>query len=293
MLTSARKTMGELRRHVDARATPEQLREIMNWVEQAPDGQVGFVPVSMLGRYVGHYEKLGLPSHARISLDAGAIEKCYPGGFEIRLLEAALYENMCSLFNLTRREQSAIPPNEPSGAMTLKIARKNHGSLMRATVVSACHFVEGYVNCLATDYLAKHGDEVNDKDLILLTEWDAAKQRYRFVSTRDKLVQYPRIISHSSFPPLDENNCDELAFFVTVTKEFRDSITHASASFDIREQYPKKEQIFWSLSQETVDKVVDTSIALVRRVAKVVHDREPGWLHDRAQNGSFADEVFE
>lgn len=129
--------------------------------------------------------------------------------------------------------------------------------------------------------------------MVLLTEWDPSRNRSRFISTRDKLIQYPRILTGQEFPPLDENNCAELQFFVTVAKDFRDAIVHASASLDPKEDYPKKELLIAGIKHLEVAKIVDAAISLVRKIDMLVKGREPKWLHDREERGTFSDAVFE
>ena len=59
------------------------------------------------------------------------------------------------------------------------------------------------------------------------------------------------------------------------------------------EDYPKKEKLFVSLGPDDVAKVIDASIALVRRMETEVHGRPQKWLRDRDEDGLFPDDVFE
>ena len=212
----------------------------------------------------------------------------------MRLLEASLFEDMCALFNSCRDADVQAPRELPVADMTRKIAVKRHAALKRATMSAAFYFVEGYINGLATSFMHGHGNTLDEKEKTLLTEWDASKSRYRSVSTRDKLVQYPRIITRSQFPPIDENNCPELAYFVTTAKDFRDAVVHASASLDPLKDYPRKETFFISLDQGDVEKIIDTAVGLVRRIEVLLHGEGLVWLKDRdPATGYFPDSVFE
>lgn len=228
-----------------------------------------------------------------MSIDPWCVGRDYPGGFEVRLLEASLFEDMCALYNQAHEAFATIPRSRRPGEMDLKIAKKQHASLMRATVSAAFYFVEGYINCLAADYVHTNGERISEKDRMDLTEWDSSKNRYRSVSTRDKLVKYPRIVTGATFPPIDESNCPELKYFVTTAKSFRDAIVHASASFDPVEDYPKKERIFVGLNQDEVAKIVDTVVALVERIETLVNGQPPRWLQRRDSRGVFPNTVFE
>ena len=99
-----------------------------------------------------------IPPHARISVDYLGIGIEYPGGFEVRLLDASLFEDMCALFNNCRRADLDCPRELPPGDIKRKIAAKYHAALKRATISSAFYFVEGYINCLASDFMHDHSD---------------------------------------------------------------------------------------------------------------------------------------
>jgi hypothetical protein len=164
----------------------------MAWIERTIEpNQACCMPAGMLADDFAIYAKMKLPPHAPVSIDPLCIGLNYPGGFEVRLLEASLFEDMCSLFNQSHECFAAIPRSHSPGAIIRKIVAKRHASLMRSTVSAAFYFVEGYVNCLATDHVHAHGKQLSEKDRVLLTEWDSSRNRYRFVNTRDKLVQYP------------------------------------------------------------------------------------------------------
>lgn len=294
LLANLRKMVEQFRSQYGVRASRSQILALVDWIQRNIDpGQACYLPVGMLSNELSLYSDMKLSPHARISIDIDGTWRDYPGGFEVRLLEASLYEDMCSLFNLLHESHKSIPEDRPAGAMDLKIAAKRHVALMRATMSSAFYFVESYVNGLATDYLYNHTEQLTEKDRLLLTEWDSTKSRFRSLSMRDKLVQYPRIMTRSTYPPIDENNCAELRYFVNTAKDFRDAVVHASPSFDPIDDYPKKEKLFMALKQDEVTKIVDTSIALVRKIETTVKGSAQKWLRDRSENGLFADDVFE
>ena len=284
----------EMRQQFGITVSSDHIFALLSWIEgHISAGQACYMPLGMLSDIVSFYRDLKLPPHARVSLDPLCIGREYPGGFEVRLLEASLFEDMCSLLNESYKSFAAIPRFRPAGSLDQKIASKRHAAIMRATVSAAFYFVEAYINGLAVDHIHKNANSLSENDRVLLTEWDAANNRYRAVSTRDKLVKYTRIITGSAFPPIDENSCSELKYFVTTAKYFRDAIVHASASFDPAEDYPKKEGFFVGLKQEEVNTIVDTAIALVDKIETLVNGHPPKWLRRRGTDGIFPDEVFE
>jgi len=295
LISKLRLVVSTMREEFGVCASRSELLEFMAWLERDTlRGQVCYLPKGTLSEYLSLYDAMDFPEHARISVDWSGVGVDYPGKFEVRLLEASLFEDMCAIFNCCREADAQAPRDLPFSELKRKIAVKRHAALKRAAMSAAFYFVEGYINGLATDFMHKNGSSLSDKEKMLLTEWDASKNRYKSVSTRDKLVQYPRIITRAQFPPLDENNCPELAYFVTTAKEFRDAVVHASASLDPLQDYPRKETLFIRLNQREVEKVVDTAVALVRRIEILVHGNCRTWLKDRdVMAGSFPDSVFE
>ena len=240
LVSRLRSSLDGMRSHYGVMVSRER---IFAWIQAiqriiAP-GQVCYVPVGLLAKDLTFYSKMAFPPHTRIRIDPQCVGRDYPNGFEVRSLEVSLYEDMSWLFNLAQECYMGVHSMQPKGETNRKLALKQHAALMRATMSAAFYFVESYINCVAADYLFDHPDVPNEKDKSLLTEWDSTKSRYRFVSTRDKPVNYPRIVTGVAFPPIDENNCPELKYFVTTAKAFRDAIVHASVTFDPIENYPK------------------------------------------------------
>ena len=229
--------------------------------------------------------------HCRVGIDVHGLGPDYPPFLELRLLEATFYEDMCSLFNAAR-----ISSIEREKRQVSKSELKTSVALYRATLSAAFYFVECYLNGLATAHLLSGGTpSLKESDLGLLREWNYQAKRPKFVSTRDKLLQYPRILTGASHPPIQESNCPELALFVNKAKMFRDAIVHASPAPDISTSVPEKEQAIFSLRFEDIEQIVDTAIALVIKIESVVHGGTQGlpWLKQRYPRSPFPEEVFE
>jgi hypothetical protein len=229
---------------------------------------------------------------------------------EIRIIEAALFEDMCAMFNwawdLTPR---CIRP------AATKRDIKAAGAARRGTVVAAFYLIEAYLNSLAFDHVANHNDHLSEADLGKLTEWDYGKNRQRFVSFRDKLLGYPRIILGVAAPPLQENNCPEIAFLLRQAKNFRDAIVHANPKPDPNTLEVEKDLAFWKIgscnpifqadagssssSQELETnlwmRTADNAIEVVAKIETVIHGDVSRlfWLTRRPEGGPFPESVFE
>jgi hypothetical protein len=201
LLANLRSYVDSMRAEYGVKIKHDEITALLQRIHQSITcGQACYMPVAMLAEVFSYHSQLNLPPHARISLDPLCVARDYPGSFEVRILEASLYEDMCALFNLSQEHYATIPTTQPPGAMDRKLAAKRHLALMRATLSAAFYFVESFVNGLATNYLYNHAGAISEKDRMMLTEWDSSKRRYRFVTTRDKLIHYPRLVTGARFP---------------------------------------------------------------------------------------------
>lgn len=249
------------------------------------------------------------PEHTQLSLDIHGVKPATAPG-EVRILEAALFEDMCALFN---RAWDLAPAASADGAA--KPLRKECAASRRATVLAAFYTIEAYLNSLAFDYLM-HADREPSADMDMITEWDHKRERPKLVGFRDKLLQYPRIITGARQPPLQESNCSPLRELLDVSKALRDSVVHASPRPDPFGTHSSKELRFWRLGSTTpitfqsasgemqpetadptrlVTSTVDNAIALIRTIEHTVHGhvKRLFWVHDRADDGRFPLSVFE
>jgi hypothetical protein len=252
-------------------------------------GHACYVPVWKLSEWLSKYDAVGFDPHCRISIDPHCIGKDYPGGFEVRQLEITLFEDMASLFNLAREKYTQTVGTRDAAKEDLKRAV----ALYRATVSAAFYFVECFMNELAADYVWKRRPSLSANDLASLTEWDDRRQRAKLLSTREKLVNYPRIITGSQYPPLDEGNCPELKFIVTKAKDFRDAIVHASTARKDEKGEFDKEHAVMQLKYDTTEQIVDAAVSLIRKIESATSKRELHWLIGRAEDGFFPARVFD
>ena len=198
---------------------------------------------------------------------------------------------MCALFNLARESHLNRRDTESKQAVKERVA------LQRATVVASFNVIEAYLNGLAFDHVELNGKKLDDAAKALLTEWDPVKQRpLRYLSLREKLLKYPRLIMGVEHPPLQENNCVELKFVVETAKRVRDAIVHASPAPNIVTLDPEKEIAVHGVDFETAEQVVDATVTLIRKVEEKINggdNRLRGWLHARSPDGAFPDVAFE
>jgi hypothetical protein len=248
------------------------------------------------------------PEHTLVSFDVHGL---YPRGTrgEVRILEAALFEDMCALFNRAiGLFADAAAPNASKPLI------KECAALRRATVLAAFYTVEAYLNSIAFDFLINQATGASVQDLERITEWDSQRNRERLVSFREKLLRYPKIILKLEHPPLQENNCPEMKFLLEESKAFRDAIVHANPRPGPRGISASKELLFWRIgsvtpvsagrgqsrsdgqnTEELWVKTIDSAIVLLEKLETVIHGNTSRlfWLQRRGPDGLFSASVFD
>lgn len=293
-----RSEIDKLRAWCGAKAHPRVYEKFVSKfqleLKEAQRKNFGLLPKYVIDDLFSHYDAVirdfdKLPLHARIGIDVLGVRSDKRAGVEIYILETMLYENMCALLNLTAgQDKLAQVPN--SSKRTCKEA----AALKRACATMAFYFVEAYLNGIGFDYYVEHEKDLPEAEIKFLTEWDRDRQRPFLVGLRDKLLHYPRIIMGKDHPPLQEDNCSELKFFLETAKLIRDSIVHASPKLDPTSFEPVKERLFMNLHLDDCCKIVDTTIALVRKIETTIagSDSRLPWLKNRGTDGLFEDSVF-
>ncbi|HYL74119.1 MAG TPA: hypothetical protein VEU96_07915 [Bryobacteraceae bacterium] len=290
--------IASLRKLYNVHAKDEQLLGFLSTLleeDRKHPHEIVYLPASFLNeRFLKFYDFL--PAHARIGIDPHGIRPAH-SLFEVRQLDATLFEDVCSLFNLARNQHDEVGSRSQPRAPF-----KQMHALFRATLSAVFYLVEGYLNGLAFDHVLRFSSTMTEEDYSLMTEWDAKKNRVKFVSTRDKLLQYPRIILGLTAPPLQESNCPEMKLIVG-SKAIRDSIVHCSPFPDVgsrartplgNEPFVTKEELFYSLSMTQVEEIVDGAISLVHKINNLVHrERDLDWLHTRGEDGFFSKATFD
>jgi len=236
------------------------------------------------GAIVDKYDSL--PGHIRFGIHLGDLRQ-NDGEHELHLLEQILHEDVCCLFNLAKSSLNASNSNP-------KYFQKKESALFRACVVASFNFVECYLNAIAFDFLLKKKKHLEQKEIDLLSEFDSKADRRRFVSLRDKLLKYPKTILALEHPPFDENNNDDARIFLEYAKGIRDAIVHAKPTPD-EIRIESSEQAIYSLAFQDVEKIVDASINLVKKIESLVNPNSIRleWLMQKGGDGYFAESSFE
>lgn len=169
---------------------------------RAVPGKDFLLPKFLIKEYFLSYGKVFpgfdvLPEHASIGFHDGTGRKSV-GEIEVYLLEAKLYEDMCGLFNLAKEIAGKVDAHKQGKSKT---DSKKLEACCRATATSAFYFVESYLNGLAYDHYVTHMKSLDVKSNQILTEWDIQKNCPCYLSLREKILQYPRIILGSTHPP--------------------------------------------------------------------------------------------
>lgn len=232
------------------------------------------------------------PQHAHISLRPLGRQEAT--AVEVVLLEAILFENMAALFNLALDYQCEVQETRQklegnrSRAKEYKRVIKTSRALQFGVVFNAVTFFEAYLNGLAADYYWSNLGKLDKEAESIL------KDRPRYLTLREKALKYQQIVGGYEHPPLQESNCGELKFILTRAKDLRDALAHPSAIPQEDLRLPK-EHLLFSLDFDEVSRLVDQVIALVRKLEQTIHGDEKRlhWLHERGNDGRFADDAFD
>lgn len=284
LASEIRPLVAQLREHYGVRVDRTRMIELLEHLRMG-GGRTAYLVKIAIESFFGRYENMipdfdRLPAHARVGLSITR-EEAEIGKSDLWLLEEKLFEDACALFNLAREfSRSAQAPD--ASKRDVKTAE----ALARATVIASFNFLEAYLNGIAADYFVRHPD-VDPRTRALLLE------EPRYVGLRDKALQYPKIYLGLVHPPLTEDNCPELALVLSKAKTTRDSIVHASPLID-QELGVAKEMQFFLLPMSDVEEIVDSTIALVRKIEETIGRNSIllEWLADRGDDGFFQEEAF-
>lgn len=290
-----------LRRHLGTKTSQGELIAFLAHAEKGPSGNIAFIPKLWLAAQCRHYARVApsfdlAPAHAWIGLNPGVM--AVRGTWEMRLLDATMYEDMATLYNAAASQREAA---EGRGVGGEKQALKARDALCRATVMAAFNFVESYLNGMAFDCLARYGDQLSPREVEVLVEWDDTRGRRRYQRFRDKVLQYPKIALRAAEPPLDETRSPALRYILAQAKDIRDAVAHPSprvgrlvtAESEAFEEFDK-ESIVYAVSWETADQVARNAVTLVRELESAVTGslEAVDWLMDVAEDGRFPDASF-
>jgi ribosome-associated translation inhibitor RaiA len=278
-----------IRQHYGIRVSASELLRFLDQVEKAPPGKGiqitkhNYLELSdHASKFIKHFDRL--PSHARIEFSMNET-----AGVEIYQLEAKFYEDMCALYNAWARVETML------GKYSTKVEIKHEAALYRATLVSVFNFIECFLNGLAYEYYLNNEKQLSQAVKDQLREWDSAKKKPKYLNFRDKLLIYPKIITASTHPPVQESHCPEMKILVEQIKLVRDAIAHASPGPHPEGWGDGKEQKLLNPDPVELNNAVDAAIGLARRLS-LACGHSPDrllWIEDRdSTTGTFPDSVF-
>ena len=282
------RNLKEMRDHYAVKAPSKALLRVLTQTESVPDGKSIMISKHIYStffkhpeRYVADYARL--PLHARFEFNVRHMDSV-----EIWILEAVFYEDMCALYNAWVLAERGLTARSP------KSERKRASALYRSMIVSVFNFEESFLNGLAYEHYLANEKSLSQATKDELREWDSKRNQSRYLSFRAKLLVYPRLISGSATPPLQESNCAEMKFLLEKSKILRDAVAHASPGMAVETTAIGKEEIIMNPDPEEAKRAVDAAISLARKLniaCKHTPDRL-FWLDDRAQDGLFPSKVF-
>ena len=244
----------------------------------------------IFGNYTDEWVRwASFPPHVLVYLDYTA-ESYRPKQFDWRLPEASLYEDMCVAYN------GAVRCGELASAMEVPVpAPKLRDCFLRTAVLSAFYFVEAYLNGVAFDYQSRHANNISPQDTRLLLEWDQQANREKWITLKEKIQAYPKIILGLQHPPLTETNSEEMKLLISTAKEVRDAIVHqAPRPNPLTKEVGPKVKSFMHLRSGDTTEIVDAAISLVQRLNEILGQNGImlDWLVGRDATGKFPEKAF-
>ncbi|MPZ49518.1 MAG: hypothetical protein GEU75_09515 [Dehalococcoidia bacterium] len=285
-INNVRKKVRELRSVLHIICDGKELREILSEVESQKK-TVGYLSKGYLDTIM-RLERVqpaakDLPIHTRMGFTLQRPpDKTHP---ELFLLEAKLYEDMCSLFNMCFCGFLHEDTGGVFNGFAPLVPIKARDALIRASFVAAFEFIEAYLNGIALDYLYLHQD-ADEKTVSLLTE------QPRHISFRDKALQYPKIVKGSQHPLLTEGNCPELALLIEHANT-RGALVHPAAW--MIDSIRTKQDAFFTTKLAELCEIVDAAVGFVLKVEAKIERRSVivDWILPRAADGLFPAESFQ
>lgn len=283
----------DLRQRYGVKASSSELIEFLKFGQAAPPGQATMPQVVHVRKFFHDYSKVFpdsklLPAHARIVFDYHGIGPNGDPDTGIRLLEATIYEDMAALWNLLDERASDDNPKR------MPRERKTQYALRRATVSTAVYFLEAYLNGLAFDFLADPNSVFTEEDKSVLSDWDFENNRPRYLSLKDKILKFQRIILKTQHAPIQPTNSPSMKKILDLAECFRNPLAHPAPHFHPISGKQDKELAIYDINIEHARNAVDSAVDLSMKLEEIFHGdhcRIP-WLLPRTPAGPFPEEAF-
>ena len=287
------KEIKDLRRKYGVKASSSELIAFLEFGKAAPPGQVILPRVVDVCKFFHDYSKVFsnskyLPAHARILFDYHGNGPNGEPDTGIRLLEASIYEDMAALWNIL--DNRATDDN----LKRTPRERKTQYALCRATVSAAVYFTEAYLNGLAFDFLADPNSTFTNEEKSVLSDWNFEKMQPRYLSLKDKILKFQRIINRTEHAPIQPTNTPSMKKVLDLAECFRNSLAHPAPHFNPKSGSQEKELAIYNISTEHARNAVDSAVDLSMKLEELFHGnycRIP-WLLPRTPAGPFPEEAF-
>jgi len=289
-----RSTVKNMVRKFGCKANPTRFAREFKEASRRASGRTMMLPKFAIDKIFTNYTDKWMPwdsfpPHVLVYLDFTG-NSYRPKQFDWKLPEASLYEDMCVAYN------QALDAHNIATALTVPVPEaKLVDFCFRTAVLSAFYFVEGYLNGVAFDYSIRNAKNLPDEDSELLLEWNRKLGKEKWLSLKEKLYKYPRIILGLQHSPITETNSADMKLLITKAKDVRDAIVHQSPKFDFaNEDLRSKAKQFVQLRSEDVTQTVDAAVSLVKKLNGLLGKNGImiDWLLDRDSTGRFPEKAF-
>ena len=290
------KRLAETIAHYGVAASLEELEHfLVAGHDQVHVGDHEFLLVSKyhLSKAFRHYERAlpvfqKLPLHARIGIDINSFRESTKE-VEVFQLEASLFEDMAFLWN--QAYEGSIQAAQLDSS---KLQVKGSKAISRAAAKAAFNLLEGYLKGLACDILLMRS--VTGDDRVNLEEWDTVRSRPRFLSLRDKLLQYPKIALGAKHPPLQETSVPAMSRVLELERALRHALIHPSPLVEVSDPSSSREAAFFELSAGRVATLCDDVIDVIQKIAETIglaYGDVSIWISRRDATGLFPLSTFD
>jgi hypothetical protein len=283
------KEVARLEAHFGVIGSRDELERIFNEPVER-EGTVHFISKFDMLRMFTHYERAlpifpQLPLHGRVTVDSAAVSGHRTLGFF--LLEASLFEDMAALWNAARgATETAAHPDATFPQV------KEATAFRRATAKAAFSVLEAYLNGIALDVLIMR--TVTPEIEELLEEWSQERNRPRYLTLRDKILQYVKIACDIKNPPIQESNSPPMRILLEAERQVRNSLVHPTARLT-RADPEGREGVFFHLPLEAVREICDATSALIRQISATIGPSfgdVSWWLFDRGNDDCYPEATF-
>jgi len=283
--------VANIRSHYKIRFRREALWKFLADFEDNPDGYLlevnsflaAFEDPAILTPQAAEW-----PLHAKLDLRSPHRDR---GFIEVYVIEAEMFESMAAMFNDARRYHQRFKESKEKD----RTAGKYTAALYRGSIFAAFGLLESFLNGVAYDYFLSHEETLDEETKGILKDWDFAKNKPRYLSLKDKVGSYQRILLRQKHAPLQASNSLELKYLLEEGIPLRDAHVHPAPGPGKAGSLLGKEQLLLNPNSKVFERIVDSTIAFIQRFAKAIKlpEKRTQWLYERGSDGFFPPEIFD